>query len=119
LALREEYPGVNQLAAESEQPVKSAHEEAAQAGKLGPLFMNQKQKKILIATAVLIVALLLFPPFQVVFPARVVNLGYGFLLYPPRYSSLSGSVNTALLLAEVLIAILVGGLLAFAYKDKK
>lgn len=57
------------------------------------------------------------------YPTRLVmNLGYGFLFYPPETyagSGFMGSVNTTLLLSEVLIAILVGGLLSFAYKDKK
>ena len=76
-----EYPEFKPLAAQAAQPVKSEHKEAVQPSKSGLLFMNQKQKIILIATAALIVILVLFPPFQMEYPTRMVmNLGYGFLL---------------------------------------
>jgi hypothetical protein len=66
------------------------------------------------------ILMLLFPPFQFKGANGVVlNLGYGFLFEPPGYSGLSGTVNTGLLFAELLVSFLVGGMLTFALKDKK
>lgn len=83
--------------------------------------MNEKQRIICFAAAALIVAALLFPPFQFNFPNGVVrNLGYGFLFSPPPFVSSSGlkypgSVNIIMLFMEwvgILIVAAIAWLLA-------
>ena len=83
--------------------------------------MNQKQKLILVLTAILIAFSVLFPPFQFEYQTRVVNnLGFGFLFRPPEErAGLTGSVNSGLLSVEIFAVGLSGGLLALAFRDKR
>lgn len=72
--------------------------------------MNEHQRILLIASAALVFATLVFPPFAVHLPnGAVINMGYGFLLSPPSRGSLSATVNVATLIAQWAgIAILSG-----------
>lgn len=72
--------------------------------------MNEHQRIILIISAALVFATLMFPPFSVHLPnGAVINMGYGFLFSPPSRGSLSATVNVATLFAQWAgIAILTG-----------
>ncbi len=48
--------------------------------------MNTIQRTILVATAGLLIVMLLFPPFEAKVGGKTENLGYSFILEPPRIS---------------------------------
>ena len=81
--------------------------------------MNSKQRKTLILVATIVTAMLLFPPFHIHRANGViVNLGYAFLFAPPTaFGSAKGTVDVAVLFAQWLGIILVGGIVFFIQKD--
>lgn len=83
--------------------------------------MNKKQQKILFVSAITIVLMLFFPPFHYQFPnGAVLNLGYGFLLSPPRLvDGAPGTVNAVMLVVQWMGVLLVAGLLCYATSDNK
>ncbi|HOD79761.1 MAG TPA: hypothetical protein PKI10_16025 [Syntrophorhabdus sp.] len=77
--------------------------------------MNDKQKKVLIASAVTVLVMLLYPPFHVVWEGgKVLSMGYGWIFDPPIYST----VNTGLLLTQWVAVLIVGAIAYFLFKDK-
>ncbi len=95
--------------------------------------MNIKFKYILIACAITLAIMLLFPPFfctiqsatsntawseQMVVTENSFNLGYNFILSPPSYSKRAGFVNCEQLLTQCGVVILICGLLYFALQNK-
>jgi hypothetical protein len=66
--------------------------------------MNKNQKRILIGMIVIIVSMLLYPPFQG--RGSVSNDGYGWIFYP-KYKT---TVNSVLLLIQWLGVLIVGGI---------
>jgi len=68
--------------------------------------MHHNQKKILIAIATSMVGIFLFPPFHTVWRGSDIPAGYSFIFSPPDPND---SVNSSLLLAELLVALVVGG----------
>ncbi|MBU4288784.1 MAG: hypothetical protein KKI12_11525 [Proteobacteria bacterium] len=70
--------------------------------------MNSKQKPILLAFVIVSVGMMLYPPFHIVIKGTEMNMGYGFLFDPPQRGYLGASVNVAVLLAQWVVAILVG-----------
>ena len=84
--------------------------------------MNKPQRKTLLATAAVIALMVMFPPYHVMSYNRVrIMSGYGFLFSLPEYATSSGAiaanVNTATLLAQVMGALIVGGLIYVAVRD--
>lgn len=87
--------------------------------------MNKKQKATLIAAAIAIVAMLLFPPFYTKLPTGAIeNLGYGLIFQPPvfelRYpnrADLTGTVDVGLLITQWLGVSIVGAIAFFLCKD--
>jgi hypothetical protein len=86
--------------------------------------MNDNQRMVLIAVVGIVLLMLLFPPFQIRFATGVVrNLGYGFLLSPPVYSSYSypdtpGAVNIGMLVTQWVGIIIAGAVAFFMLKDR-
>ena len=83
--------------------------------------MNEKQRHILVATASVICLMILFPPFHVNVKGVTENLGYRFILTPPRgeiYAGLHGSIDVLTLLIQILGVTIAGSLLSFAFKNK-
>jgi hypothetical protein len=71
--------------------------------------MNKGQKCILMGMIVMIGAMLVYPPFQLVNAQHIVfNMGYGWLFDPPSISIYVASVNIPMLLIQWL-GILFGG----------
>jgi hypothetical protein len=63
--------------------------------------MTTRQSRILFIASATLVAMLLFPPFDLRLANGVVmNLGYGFLLDPPKRGQMAGSVDIGLLLVQ-------------------
>lgn len=80
--------------------------------------MNRRQRRILFVAAAIIVAMLLFPPFQEHLRGGIIgNCGYGFLLSPPQSCDYA-TVDTSMLQAQFVGVVLVAGLLWFALRDK-
>ena len=87
--------------------------------------MNGKQKTISIVVIAIILAMLLFPPFQTKLPTGAIeNLGYGLIFHPPvfelRYPSrgdLTGTVDIGLLITQWLGVLIVGAIAYFLVKD--
>jgi hypothetical protein len=73
---------------------------------------NAKQRCTLYAFILAVVGMVLYPPFHgFVGRGRVTNEGYAFIFSPPLMASLKdvyATVNVALLLAQVGVAILIG-----------
>ncbi len=76
-------------------------------------------KKILVAAAVVIVLMLLFPPFHADLGANGnSNLGYNFVLYPPKFGRATGTIDALLLTVQCLGITLVTLLLWLAFRNK-
>jgi len=77
----------------------------------------------LFVTAVVLIVMLLFPPFQSQYLHGItVNAGYSFILSPPMYklgyNTYKSQVNLILLGLQFLIVVTVGGILYLALKSK-
>ena len=99
--------------------------------------MNTIQRLILVATAGLLIVMLLFPPFETKGEGSTNNVGYSFILDPPRDSRdtgsmrlgkryvrgrtvyMTGSVRVRLLGLQFLTVMTAGGILFFAFKEWK
>jgi len=71
--------------------------------------MNTTQRTILVIAVLIVVGMLLFPPFQITIKGTEMNMGYNFLFNPPKRGYLRASVNVAFLLVQWLAVLLVGG----------
>jgi len=79
--------------------------------------MNQNQKRILMAVIAVIVVMLAYPPFQVIASNGVVfNMGYDWLIDPPKRGYISATVNVSMLLIQWVGVLVVGGLAFFLAK---
>lgn len=85
--------------------------------------MNQKQKTVLLCTAVVVGLMVLFPPYVVMkYKQVVIKSGYGFLFDLPPYVSatstavIPATVNVATLLIQIFAVLVVGGLVYLALK---
>ena len=75
--------------------------------------MNKNQKIVLTVVAIVIILMLAFPPFYAETETMTFNMGYSFILDPPRASM----VNTGLLLTQWFGVLLLGGLAWLLVKD--
>jgi hypothetical protein len=77
--------------------------------------INPQQKKILLASGIVIGVMLLFPPFVTHLPnGALSNEGFSFLLLPPKGRwSITPSVNTVQLIVQWLAVFLIGGIAFF------
>ena len=80
---------------------------------------DNKQKKLLMAVITVVVAMLLFPPFYFRAANGVkLNKGYAFLFSPPTLSNgILCSVDVGMLLTQLLIVLIVGGIAFLLTKD--
>ena len=76
--------------------------------------MNKYQKITLFVVATVIFLMLLFPPFHMEIRSMTNNMGYGFILDPPKRGSLFSTVNAGMLLTQWVAVLLIGGL-AFVF----
>jgi len=82
--------------------------------------MNSTQKVILFAVAAVITAMLAYPPFQVIDKLNVThNMGYSWLLEPPRRLGISATVNSQMLMVQIIAVAFLGGILFLASKTIK
>ncbi|MHB1351421.1 MAG: RDD family protein [Desulfobulbaceae bacterium] len=78
--------------------------------------MNSNQKISLVVGAAAISLMLLFPPFQAQIRDATVNMGYGFILDPPRRGYVVASVNSGMLLVQWIGTLLLTALAFFLLK---
>ncbi len=78
--------------------------------------MNDKQKIVIVAAGTLMLAMLLFPPFELIRQNATLNQGYGFLFSPP-YSGLA-TVNLKLLILQWIVLLVVAAIGWYLIKDK-
>jgi len=92
--------------------------------------VNNKQKVVLVAVIVLVVGMLLHPPFHYRYSnGRVENLGYAWLFDPPivgdritniftQTPTYTGTVDIVLLLVQWLGVLVVGAAAFLLVKDR-
>lgn len=92
--------------------------------------MNKRQKIVLLSAVVVIVGMLIYPPFHYRYASgSVQNLGYGWLFDPPilgdRFANLLnqsptyvGSVDVLMLIVQWVGAIIVAAVFFVVLKDK-
>jgi hypothetical protein len=79
--------------------------------------MNDSQRKLVIAVAVFVALMLIFPPYRVYgirSAAAIYETGYGFIFALPHRAT----VDVATLLAQWVGVFLVGGVGYFLLKNK-
>lgn len=84
--------------------------------------MNPSQKVVLLVTAAILLAALLFPPFtHYDRQGATENAGYAFIFSPPTYKTtgeIGAEVNVSLLSLEYLFIATIGALLFLTVKPK-
>ena len=77
--------------------------------------VNEKQKRLLIAIAAVVLGMLLFPPFHIRMTGGVVVwTGYSWIFGPYR----GATVNIALLITQWIGVLIVGAIVWFLLKDR-
>lgn len=76
--------------------------------------MNQKIVAVIVS--IILVVMVLFPPFHWVTGSGIRNLGYSMILTPPRPDAL---VNVSQLAIQLFVVLIVGGITFFVLSDKK
>ena len=77
--------------------------------------LNNTQRKIIIAMIIIMVGMLLFPPFHVASQAEI-NLGYSFLFSPPdKYRPELVKIDALLLLTQWFGVLSIGALLVLIF----
>ncbi len=79
--------------------------------------MNKHQKQVLVLCAAILLAMLLFPPFQVQVRGTAFNMGYHYIAEPPRRGSIPASVNAQMLLVQWVGVALLGAVAVLLLKD--
>ncbi len=84
--------------------------------------MNKKQRVILFGTTVILVLMLLFPPFCAFRGLKgIENTGYHFIFTPPQfdYDDMTSRIDSAVLFTQYLFITTIGGILYIAFKKKR
>lgn len=85
--------------------------------------MNQRQKITLVATAAIVLLMVLFPPYRIVLRGVVQRTRYGFLLLipeipsTPNFAGAHGEIDVTTLVVQVLGVLIIAGLVCFALRD--
>ncbi len=81
--------------------------------------MNGKQRFVLILGAILVAAMVVYPPYQYVIDNRVYGTGYGPIFDLPKLEGkLPARVNATTLGAQLFGVLAICGLLCLAFKDR-
>jgi hypothetical protein len=79
--------------------------------------MNRNQQIAVGVGAGVVLIMLLFPPFHLWSEAITVNMGYAFILDPPKRNSWTASVNVGMLLVQWVGTLLLTALAFFVLKS--
>ncbi|WP_134020597.1 hypothetical protein [Modicisalibacter xianhensis] len=78
--------------------------------------MNENQKTIAILSAIVLFMMLIFPPFALHYSTgAMANVGYSFILDPPRNGA---AVNISTLLVQWFFVVSIGGIAYRLSKDQ-
>lgn len=78
--------------------------------------MNRNQQIAVAVGAVVVLLMMIFPPFHVQIRGTTFNMGYRFILDPPRSGNITASVNVGMLLVQWVGALLLTALAFLALK---
>lgn len=79
--------------------------------------INRSQKTIMLSISLVITLMLFFPPYQLIASNGVVyNMGYNWLITPPKKENITATVNIGMLLTQWIGVLIVGGILLFIAK---
>ena len=81
--------------------------------------MNKKQKTVLGLLALIILLMMLFPPFSIEVRGITHNKGYSFILSPPKLGGLITSVNSEMLVVQWIGALILGGIVFLFFRGGK
>jgi hypothetical protein len=81
--------------------------------------MNRNQKIAVTVGAMVVLLMLVFPPFHVQFRGTTFNMGYGFILDPPKRGYITASVNAEMLLVQWVGTLVLTVLAVFLLKSSK
>lgn len=79
--------------------------------------MNRNQKIAVVVGATAVLLMLIFPPFHVQIRDTAFNMGYGFILGPPKRGCVTASVNVGKLLVQWVGMLLLTALVFFILKS--
>lgn len=79
--------------------------------------MNRNQQIALVIGASVVLIMLIFPPFHVQIKYATFNMGYAFILDPPKRGYFTASVNVGMLLVQWVGTLLLTALAFFALKS--
>lgn len=77
--------------------------------------MNKNQSVVGIVVVSIMLAMMLFPPFEAIREQGTFNLGYGFIFMPPEDV---GTVNIGLLFMQWILVFFCGAITWLMLKDK-
>lgn len=78
--------------------------------------MNRNQQITVAIGASVVLLMLIFPPFHVQIGNTTFNMGYAFILDPPKRGYVTASVNVGMLLVQWVGALLLTALAFFTLK---
>ncbi|MBT9137222.1 MAG: hypothetical protein DDT34_02310 [Firmicutes bacterium] len=81
--------------------------------------MTRHQQISVAVGASVILLMLIFPPFHVQFRGTTFNMGYAFILDPPKRGHISASVNVGMLLVQWVGTLLLTALAFFTLKSSE
>ena len=77
--------------------------------------MNQNQRIVAVAVAILLMGMLLYPPFHLVVDRGTFNRGYNFIFDPPEGTA---TINIVQVLLQMIVVGVVGGIAWYLFKEK-
>lgn len=82
--------------------------------------MNKNQQRILIGIVIIVAAMLVYPPFKVTaHNGAIFNMGYDWILAPPKRGYIVATVNASMLMIQWIGVLIVGGIAFFLVKNPK
>ena len=105
------------------QPERFRNSRKNKAGMKG-LSVNKVQRVVILTGAAIMVLMLIYPPFHAIRNGIITNMGYAFIMNPPKLIGyrIYAEVNHIMLLAQIAIAVIVVALsvwaLSFRQKGK-
>jgi hypothetical protein len=75
--------------------------------------LSLSQKLVLFGVVILTLGMILYPPFHFIRQGTIHNMGYQFLLFPPKVGNFTATVDTSMLVIQLIGVLIVGGSLWF------